>query len=161
MATTATHVWIPSSARVLVLDSFVPVPRGTTPVAPALLIWPPKDPADVLDYGFDISPAITGNDGDGIATLDVSIEPSAPGDLLMNSSAADGTVAVMWFSQGQAGTTYTITVEISTINGRTINRSLQLPVLSLSSPAVSASAIETNTGSAITDQNGNQIITGD
>ena len=79
MPTPATHVWKPSNARTVVLDSFIPVPRGSTAVAPPPLNWPTKDPADVLDYQFDISPALVGNDGDAIATLDVTIEPANPG----------------------------------------------------------------------------------
>ena len=49
MATTAQHVWRPSAARVLVLDGFLPVPRGTLPVSRVLPSWPAKDPSDVLD----------------------------------------------------------------------------------------------------------------
>ena len=45
--------------------------------------WPTKDPIDILDYQFDISPALIGNDGDAIATLDVTIEPAQPGDLTL------------------------------------------------------------------------------
>ena len=37
MPTTATHVWRPSGARRVVLDGFVPVPRGTIPAAPTPL----------------------------------------------------------------------------------------------------------------------------
>jgi hypothetical protein len=49
MPTPATHVWKPSNARTVVLDSFIPVPRGSTALAPPPLNWPAKDPADVLD----------------------------------------------------------------------------------------------------------------
>ena len=90
MPTPATHVWKPSNARTVVLDSFIPVPRGSTALAPPPLNWPAKDPADVLDYQFDISPALVGNDGDAIATLDVTIEPANPGDLVLNSATTDG-----------------------------------------------------------------------
>ena len=107
MPTPATHVWKPSNARTVVLDSFIPVPRGSTAVAPPPLNWPTKDPADVLDFQFDISPALIGNDGDAIATLDVTIEPANPGDLTLNSATADGAVAVLWLSGGQPGIIYT------------------------------------------------------
>src|SRR5437868_5812070 len=107
MPTIATHVWRPSSARTIVLDSFVPVPRGTTAAAAPPLSWPVKDPADILDYQFDIAPALVGNDGDSIATLDVLITPSTPGDLVLQRSAVDGASAVLWFASGRAGTTYT------------------------------------------------------
>ena len=158
MPTQASHVWKPSSARTVTLDSFIPVARGAIATAPAPLNWPTKDPADILDYQLDISPAFVGNDGDSIETIDAAISPSNPGDLTLNAATADGGRAVFWFAQGQAGTTYTITVAISTVNGRTVQRSILLPVLSLSNPAIPVTALETNTGMVITDQNGNPIL---
>lgn len=94
MPTTASHVWRPSAARTITLDAFIPVPRGTTATAPSPLSWPLKDPGDLLDYQFDIAPALIGNDGDAIATLDIAISPSNPGDLALTATAADGTRAV-------------------------------------------------------------------
>lgn len=158
MATVTQHVLKPSSARVVIIDSFVPVPRGSEAIAPAPLNWPTKDPWDVLDYIVEFSPAVIGNDADSIATLDVTIRPNAPGDLTMNSASADGTRAVLWFSQGQPGTVYIVTVAVGTTNGRAIQRSILLPVLSLSMPAVSAMAIQTSTGLVVTDQNGNPVL---
>ena len=72
----------------------IPVLRGFTPaVAPPPLNWPTKNPTDVLDYQFDITPAVIGNDGDGIATLDVTIEPANPDNRTLNSATVDGNVA--------------------------------------------------------------------
>jgi hypothetical protein len=159
MATQASHVWKPSTARVVVLDSFIPVPRGSSAVAPPPLNWPSKDPADVLDYEFDISPALVGNDGDSILTLDVAISPNSGGDLQLDSATADGAIAVLWLSGGQAGTVYTVTIVIGTTNGRTIQRSILLPVLYLSQPSAPADAIQTNAGLIITDQNGYPVVT--
>jgi hypothetical protein len=156
----ATHVWRPSCARRLVLDGFLPVPRGSVPAAPAPLTWPAKDPSDVLDYEFDMSAALAGNAGDGIASLAVAISPSATGDLVLNSSAADGAVAVLWLAAGQAGTTYTVRITAVTQSGRTIGRAVLLPVLALAAPVVPTAALTTNTGAVITDQNGNPILLG-
>jgi hypothetical protein len=122
------------------------------------LNWPAKDPTDVLDYQLDISPAVIGDEGDGIASLDVSIAPGEPGDLSLQSSYADGTSAVIWLGGGQAGTVYTVTLLVTTGCGRTLQRSVLLPVLSLSSPAVPSTAIMTNAGLVITDQNGNPVL---
>ena len=127
MATTANHVWRPSAARVLVMDGFVPGPRGVPVQTAATSTWPAKDPADVLDYQFDISPALTGNDGDAVATLDVSISPSNPGDLSLASAAADGARAVLWLQGGQAGTTYIVTLTVGTQAGRTLSRPRRAP----------------------------------
>lgn len=158
MVTPATHVWKPSNARTVVLDLFIPVPRGSTSVAPPPLNWPTKDPVDVLDYQFDISPALVGNDADAIATLDVSIEPTNPGDLTLNSATTDGTVVILWLSRGQSGTIYLVNLMITTINGRTINRSILLPVLNLSVPPIPPNALITDTGVVLTDQNGNPVL---
>lgn len=159
MSTPANHVWIPSHARVVTINSFIPVPRGTSAFAPSPLNWPTKDPGDVLDYILDIGPAILGNDGDSIATLDVSLAPSNPGDLVMQSSTTDGSRIVLWLSGGQAGTVYTLTFAIKTINGRSLQRSVLLPVLLLSVPEIPADAVLTSTGAMLTDQNGNPVVT--
>jgi hypothetical protein len=158
MPTPATHVWKPSHARIVCLDSFVAVPRGSAAIAPPPLNWPTKDPGDVLDYIFDIAPAIVGNDGDGIATLDVSLAPSNPGDLSVQSMTTDGSRVILWLSEGQAGIIYTITFTITTINGRALQRSVLLPVLLLSTPPVPANAILIAYGVVLTDQNGNPVL---
>lgn len=159
MATPATHVWKPSNARTVQIDSFIPVPRGSTAVAPPPLNWPTKDPGDVLDYQLDISPALVGNDGDTIATLDVSIVPNNPGDLVLNSATTDGSLVVLWLSSGVAGTVYTVNILLSTTNGRSLQRAVLLPVLYLSVPPVPPNAIETALGIVLTDQNGNPLLT--
>lgn len=158
MPTPASHVWRPSSARVVVLDSFVPVPRGASPVAPAPLAWPAKDPTDVLDYLFDVSAAFAGNDGDGIASLDVAITPRQPGDLTLQSAVADGPVAVLWLTGGQAGTTYTVTIAITSGSGRSVSRSVLLPVMYLAAPPNPDAALGIEGGAALTDQSGNPVL---
>jgi hypothetical protein len=160
MPTTASHIWRPSGARRAVLDGFVPIPRGTIPTTPAPLVWPAKDPADVLDYEFDVSAALLANRGDAIATIDVGIAPNATGDLTMTSTAADGAIAVFWFGAGQVGTVYTIQVTIGTTTGRTISRAILLPVQSLASAAVPINALQSDTGALVTDQSGNPILIG-
>jgi len=160
MSTTLSHVWKPSNARLVTIDSFIPIPRGSSASAPPPLNWPTKDPGDVLDYILDIGPAIVGNDGDGIATASVSLAPSNPGDLDLQSTTADGSRIVLWLSGGQAGTVYTITFVITTINGRVLHRSVLLPVLLLSVPVVPPGAIVTAAGVMLTDQNGNPVLSG-
>ena len=157
MTNPVTHVWKPSAARLVTIDSFVPVPRGSIAAAPAPLNWPAKDPQDVLDYQLDIGPAVIGNAGDTITAMNVTVTPSSPGDLVVNSVSADGTLAVLWLAGGQAGVVYTITCTISMTSGRTIQRSLLLPVMSLSVPAIPVNAIQTSAGVVLTDQNGNPV----
>ena len=162
MGTTANHVWRPSVARVLVVDGFVPGPRGVPVQLQAEPAWPAKDPGDVLDYQFDISPALTGNDGDGIATLDVAISPANPGDLSLASAAADGARAVVWLQGGQAGTIYSVTLTIGTQAGRTLSRSVLLPVVALGAGTAAAGGqtLSTDDGGTLTDSSGNAIQLG-
>ena len=160
MPTTASHIWRPSGARRVVLDGFVSLPRGTIPITPAPLAWPAKDPADILDYEFDASAALVGNNGDSIATLDVSIVPNSPGDLTLSSASADGHMAVFWFASGEVGTIYQIQITIGTSSGRTISRAVLLPVQALATAATPTAVLTTETGAVITDQNGNPIAIG-
>jgi len=152
------HVWRPSAARRVVLDGFLPTPRGTALTVPAPLSWPAKDPADTLDYEIDVSQALAGNEGDGITAVTVVVLPA--GELLPDVVAADGEVAVLWFSGGVAGTTYVVTASIVTTSGRAISRAVLLPVQLLAtaaSPTV-ATALTTQAGSVVTDQFGTPIL---
>ena len=158
MSGTLRHVWKPSNARLVAIDSFIPVPRGSAASAPPPPSWPAKDPSDILDYIVDISPAIVGNDNDVIATVDVGLVPSGPGDLELKNTTVDGSHIILWLSGGQAGTIYTVTFKITTINGRSLQRSVLLPALALSVPTVPSNAIVTSTGVMITDQNGNPVL---
>lgn len=159
MSTPASHIWHPSNARYLQIDGFVPTPRGPQVPPARPLAWPAKDPGDTLDYVFDIMPALTANPGDGIATLDVAISPNNPGDLVLVSSNADGPRAVLWLSCGQAQTTYTVTINISTNAGRALARSISLPVVALASVPAPASALTTPAGQALTDPTGTPLTT--
>jgi hypothetical protein len=158
MATPANHVWKPSTARTVTIDGFIPAARGSSAVTPPPLNWPAKDPLDVLDYQLDVSPAMAGNEGDAISTLDVTVSPNNPGDLVLNSATVDGQSAVLWFSAGQTGTVYMITVLIGTASGRTLQRSILLPVLSLATQPIPPTAILTGAGMVLTDQNGNPVV---
>jgi hypothetical protein len=159
-----TQAWIPSSARCVVLDGFLPVPRGAALPTATPLTWPPKDPSDVLDYQIDASQALLGNDGDVITSIVVAVQP--PDELLPGQVLADGQVAVMWFSGGVAGTTYVVQATIGTSSGRVIGRAILMPVQPLASPpapaptpgASAASALETDAGVVVTDQNGAPIL---
>ena len=153
MATPASFRWIPSNSRVIVLDGFGVVPRGTIVRAPQPLTWPIKDPGDVLDYVLDLSQALAGNEGDSISTIDVSIAPQNPGDLALQSSSADGDIAILWLAEGLPGTNYAVTVNIGTNNGRVLARTIYLPVLALAGAAPFPGALVDQSGAALTDEN--------
>ena len=158
MPTAATHLWKPSDSRTVVIDSFVPVPRGGSVSVPVPLNWAAKDPRDVLDYQVDIGPALVGDEGDAIATMDLAVSPDGVGDLAVTSSVADGTRIVVWFAGGQSGVVYTVTIEVTTINGRALQRSILLPVISLSNPDIPVNSLETSAGVMLTDHNGNPVL---
>ncbi len=162
MTTTAVpQVWRPSGARTVTLDGVLPLPRGVIPADLPPLVWPAKDPGDVLDYAIDAGAAFAGDSSDRIATVGVTIVPSAsPADLQLGRVLADTDVAVMWFSAGQAGTVYSVQVQMSTLNGRTIGRTILLPVQQLATIAPPTTVLTTDTGAVVTDQNGNPILIG-
>jgi hypothetical protein len=121
-------------------------------------VWPAKDPSETLDYVLDISQALCGNDGDSISTLDIAISPTNAGDLVVQSSSADGTQAILWLTAGFAGTTYAVTVTIGTNSGRIIARTVNLPVVILANQAGTSGAITDQTGAPITTESGAPIV---
>jgi len=158
MVTLVSHVWKPSKARTIVIDNFIAVPRGTTATVPTLLSWPSKDPGDILDYQLDINPALIGNEGDTIDSVDIDVDPSQPGDLSLDNTAADGYKIILWLSGGQAGVTYNVTVKATLASGRALQRTILLPVVALSLPSIPENAIETSSQDPLTDQEGNPIV---
>ena len=159
MATQAAYSWIPSTARIVLIDGYGAIPRGSFQTTPCPLTWPPKDPTETVDYVFDVSQALAGNEGDAIATLDVTIIPDNPGDLTLQSSSADGDQAILWLTGGFAGTTYTVTITLGTNSGRIIARTVSLPVMTLAVQPVPPNAITDQTGAPITTQTGSPITT--
>ena len=159
-ATPAVHSWKASAARTLTISGFTPRARGarSVPSPGTSAAWPTKDPADVLDYVYDISPALWGDEGDSIAFLNITISPAAAGDLTLASSTSNGHQAILWLSAGQSGTTYAVTLAIGTLAGRSFQRSVMLPCLSLSTEPPLGTELVTNTGAPIVDQSGNPIF---
>ncbi len=162
MTTTAVpQVWRPSGARLVALDGQLPLPRGVVPSDVPPLVWPAKDPGDVLDFALDATAALAGDTTDRIATVAVTVVPQASSaDVQLGNVVADGAVIVMWLSSGQSGTVYSIQVTMSTLNGRTIGRTVLLPVQEMAAVAPPASVLVTDAGAVVTDQNGNPILVG-
>lgn len=80
-----------------------------------------KDPHAVLDYGWDWTPWLA-EDGD---TLDAS-EWIVPAGLTVESSSHTTTHTTVWLSGGTAGQSYVITNRVTTVGGRTDDRSFTL-----------------------------------
>ncbi len=161
MSVTASHLVKPSCSRTVWLTGFVPVARASAAQAVVPLAWPAKDPADILDYRVDASQAVIGNEGDSIATMTVTITPDIGAALALTQSMIDGMIGILWLEGGESGTTYSVTVNLVTINGRVIQRSVSLPVTYLSTVTAPSGALQTNDGAPVVDQNGNPILTPD
>jgi hypothetical protein len=159
MTTMVSHIWKPSPSRIIAIDGFVPVPRGSSASTPPPLSWAPKDPGDVLDYQLNLQPALIGNEGDTIESVDVGVDPSQAGDLSVDSVSADGYRIIFWVSGGQANVTYTVTVRSNMASGRVIQRSVLLPVVPLSVPTTLPNSIQTETQISLNDQNGDPLVT--
>src|SRR5580692_702026 len=109
-------LWQPSSARSVALDGLLPLPRWVLPADLPPLVWPIKDPGDVLDYSLDLSAALAGDPTDQVTTVDVTTLPSGgAGDLTVGRIVASGTSAVVWLSAGVAGTTYAVQLAVGTL----------------------------------------------
>lgn len=160
MTTTAVpQVWRPSGARLVALDGMLPLPRGVLPADVPPLVWPAKDPGDVLDFALDATAALAGDTTDRIATASVAIVPQASSaDVQLGNVVADGAVVVMWLSSGQANTVYSVQITMSTLNGRTIGRTVLLPVQEMAAVPPPTSVLTTEAGAVVTDQNGNPIL---
>ena len=155
------QVWRPSTARSVALDALLPLPRGALPADLPPLAWPAKDPGDVLDYELDASAVLAGDPNDRVATVAATVLPNAsPADVQVGQAAADGAVAVLWLSGGQAGTVYAVQVSLGTLKGRVIGRTVLLPVRQMAAVAPPSLPLTAETGVVITDQNGNPILVG-
>jgi hypothetical protein len=161
MPTAVPQLWRPADARSVAIDGMSPLPRGVLPADLPPLVWPVKDPGDVLDYEFDIAPALAGDPTDQVASVSVTLVPSGnPGDLTLGRVSARGTAAVLWLSAGVAGVTYAVQISVGTQAGRVIGRSVLLPVQTLAAAPPPDSPLTTEAGGIITDQNGNPILVG-
>lgn len=88
------------------------------------MLWPWKDPDEVLDYGIDWSRVL---ENDPIQSSQWIFE-SGQGTLVINSSEHDETTAVAWFSGGTVNTEALLVNRITTLGGRTLDQSVRLPI---------------------------------
>lgn len=81
-----------------------------------------KDPDAVLDYGFDWSQWLSGDDTISASTWTV------PSGLTKDSQVRSTTVTTVWLSGGTAGTDYEIVNSIETAEGRKDDRTMVISV---------------------------------
>lgn len=83
-----------------------------------------KDPDAVLDYSLNWSEWVPA--GDEIVNASATASPSG---LTVDSCDVDeGDITTVWLSGGEAGTTYTVVVHVTTDAGREDDRSIQIVV---------------------------------
>lgn len=97
----------------------------------ALILWPPKDPDSVVDYGLDWTPRLS---GDTIADSEWIIEEAIieeEASIEIESEEFSATAAMIWLSGGAAGEKHIITNRVTTVGGRIFDQSVQLRIKDL------------------------------
>lgn len=82
-----------------------------------------KDPQAVLDWDIDWSKWLA-KAGDTITAVSATVTPS--GGLAVDSSSTTASAVKVWLSGGVAGSSYQVTVHITTSGGRQDDRSFQV-----------------------------------
>lgn len=88
------------------------------------MLWPWKDPNEILDYGLDWSRVL---EGDPIATSQWIFE-SSQGTIVLDSSTHDEQTTIAWFSGGTVNDEALLVNRITTLGGRTLDQSVRLPI---------------------------------
>jgi hypothetical protein len=86
------------------------------------LQWPPKDPAEVLDYSMDWKARLA---TDTISTSTWTV----PSGITKNTDSFAATATTIWLSAGVLGKTYILTNTIVTAGGRTMDQSVALTMV--------------------------------
>jgi len=93
----------------------------------------PKDPNEVIDYMIDWAHMEHGSPGalESLGNDTITGTPLwiVPVGITLDSQANNTTTTTGFFSGGTASTDYVITVRITTVGGRTLERSIIIPVV--------------------------------
>ena len=87
------------------------------------LQWPPKSPEEVNDYDVVWSEALC--DGDTILT---SIWSSSPAGITIENDSHSPTITKVWLSGGVVGQNYAFVNTITTVQGRTLDQTINIYV---------------------------------
>src|SRR5882672_309757 len=88
--------------------------------------WPDKDPNEVLDYDIDwagTSDAPGRAFGDNLNSSLWMITKNDDSVLIMTTNSFAATAAKVWLSGGTLGTQYKLTNRVTTVGGRTMDKS--------------------------------------
>jgi hypothetical protein len=86
-----------------------------------MVMWPPKDPDEILDYQIDWSDRLF---SDAI----VSSVWTVPPGLVGGAQSIAGASTVLWLSGGSLGQTYKIHNRVVTSGGRTLDQTVGLQI---------------------------------
>ena len=86
------------------------------------LVWPAKDPNEVLDYQIDWTKRL---DGDTISTSTYSV---AVGTAVVDSSSKTTTTSTVWLSGGTLDETCEILNRVVTAGGRTFDQTVRVKI---------------------------------
>ena len=132
---------VPSSARTLWVLTFA-APSLMPFVLPPL-VWPAKDPEDVLDYALDFTPSLLPGEAIGAAAVQVAPE----GLVVAQPTLALGvwrdalTVVGLVVSAGLDATAYALAFLVTTTQGRVLHVSATLPVAARAAATVSGAGL--------------------
>ena len=91
-----------------------------------ILVWPSKDPDEVLDYEINWTARLA---GDTISSSEwVLPTADAVDPLVLDSDNNDTTSATAWLSGGKLGKSYEITNRVVTATGRTMDQIVVLNI---------------------------------
>lgn len=85
------------------------------------LVWPNKDPNEVLDYKIDWSARLAGD------TIQTAIW-IVPDDIERISDSNTDTTVTIWLAGGIEGAKLTLTSRVTTVGGRTMDQSVGLRI---------------------------------
>jgi hypothetical protein len=118
----------PSPARTLPYTGWIAT--GDPAVAPVPMVWPPKQPTDVLDFTVDFLAWLEDGGDDVLEIVTVTPPTVTPGDVTINVLNVGGSTVTCWLGNGQGGAVYPMEFSVSTALGRTASFEVTLAVLS-------------------------------
>jgi hypothetical protein len=139
-ATASAVAWTPSQDRTVVVPSMSSqLVRGIVSTEGSILMLPQKQPAETLDFSFDISSNLSF--GDTIAKVVSSA--SQPTGLTCIGAFGFGTLATVWLDGGGAGQLYLLGITITTVQGRVryLQATILVPGLMASPSIVAAQSV--------------------
>jgi hypothetical protein len=120
--------FVPSPARTLAYTGWMAT--GDPAVVPPPMVWPAKEPTDVLDFTVDLSAWLADGGNDLLELVTVTPPSTTPGDIAVNVLNVGGATVTCWLIAGQGGATYPMEFSVATQQGRTANFDVVLAVLS-------------------------------